>query len=580
MNKVKSWTTVSWLLVLALGILKELENRNVFIPLDQDKWMRFAFLRHAMQTDGFWGLLNYHFPRDGAPWGMDLNWTLPYDLWVVLTSYPLIWLGYTWTQALEATMPYQGPVMFVMTCLAIGHLMRAINPRGLSQVGVAVAITAPGVLMYALIGRVNHHTMTLLIVTLMLSFLVRTIRNPIRVHNLILGFLMAVACWQSMETLPGVLSVWGIFMLAICIRKRVAKNSIWFLISLLGFGLMIIAIDPSQEGTFSIAVDRYSGLHFFMFIMMALSILVTRGMWRLKQLTIKSRIVFMVLSCFLIFGLGGTLLFLNVNNAVDVKNPIMQTFVWNQVMENKSVFSVSGSTPLLIFPNIIALPVILWGLWSKRGKGIFWIYLVASLLLVSYIGIGITSIRLSAYSAMLSSVILALAFNRVLTSKKTAKLSLQILIVVLAYLVFVSGYNASQTSVVVENGSECFIGDKTAEIINNVLPQDAVVASDIWLTPLVLWKTHVRTYAGPYHRNRVGLIDLYTLMASTDDKTAQKILVKRQTKAILVCGDPANNFPQLFLPDSLQHRLVSGDIPAWLSEVKLDNIHERLFLLK
>lgn len=78
-----------WVPVLAAGLgMCVWRSLGMFMDgmtVDADSQTRLAFLRWCIQHGS---LESYHFLRDGAPGGMTIHWTLPYDLFAAAAAAP------------------------------------------------------------------------------------------------------------------------------------------------------------------------------------------------------------------------------------------------------------------------------------------------------------------------------------------------------------------------------------------------------------------------------------------------------------------------------------------------------------
>src|SRR5690606_3230390 len=85
------------------------------------------------------------------------------------------------------------------------------------------------------------------------------------------------------------------------------------------------------------------------------------------------------------------------------------------------------------------------------------------------------------------------------------------------------------------------------------------IAAFIDFGPELLYRTHHRILAGPYHRNGSGILAAYRLLTSADLEASRRIVDERQVNLILLCPPRDGYYFERGGEDSVYARLVRGD---------------------
>ena len=90
--------------------------------------------------------------------------------------------------------------------------------------------------------------------------------------------------------------------------------------------------------------------------------------------------------------------------------------------------------------------------------------------------------------------------------------------------------------------------------------------------PELLYRTKHTVLGTPYHRNREGIIDGHTVLASKNDETIKEIVERRKIDLLLICPHSQEEhayFVKEGEAGSLYQRLEEQHIPSWLYRLPL-----------
>ena len=97
--------------------------------------------------------------------------------------------------------------------------------------------------------------------------------------------------------------------------------------------------------------------------------------------------------------------------------------------------------------------------------------------------------------------------------------------------------------------------------------------------PEILFRTPHRVLAGPYHRNREGILDIIRVFNSPDGPEVRRVLTARDVRLILTCPEGDEGFLGRGGDRSIFWRLVADDPPSWARPVALPDSVGHGFLL-
>ena len=98
-----------------------------------------------------------------------------------------------------------------------------------------------------------------------------------------------------------------------------------------------------------------------------------------------------------------------------------------------------------------------------------------------------------------------------------------------------------------------------------------LIAAMIDHGPELVYRTKHSVLAGPYHRNRQGILDNFRIITAGDDAESRRLIGRRGVELILLC--PVASERKVFRSgttgSTLYLRLLEGDTPTWLRQVEL-----------
>lgn len=574
-------STPRWLLWLACGLLLALSLSVAMGPTrqgweDPDTYMRLAQLDESLPL---WHLPGGLFTRDNAPFGMHSHWSMPFNAVVALLSAPVAAL-HGWHAGLDAVQYVSGPLSLLAIAASVAWLCAALGLSACAPWSIALLAFNPSILGYGLVGRINHHLWTVAIGTAALAAALRMVRNPSRRTGVLAAAWIALAAWQSMETVPAVFAACGVIALGGAIR-RTGSALPTFAITLPLLAVLILVVDGPWPGFGSLATDRFSLFHASMLCGLSVSILLAHRAAGDGCLWIRAR-----------RGCSAAAAVMIVWAAIVVPasrsgsyEPAFDAYFWNQISEVSAVWVQEdplAAAPVALFPALPALVILGALCWRRRHRPQLVGLLTASAILAAHTLIGCMFLRASPYGAVLGAIVVGAAVRKgaarlLATSGENAPTR------VLGITLFAGTAITLLATLAISRDplvpGQCDIPPAVAETISAALPRNAIVAADIWLSPQVLWRTGLRTVAGPYHSNREGVAELGRFMMEPDGPATAAMVADRGIAAVLACGEAGYIHLPIFSEQSLARRLGSGDTPSWLKEVHLSGAVDLRFYL-
>lgn len=538
------------------------------LTTDVDSQMRMAFLEWA----GSHGTPRaYLFPRDGAPGGMLLHWTLPYDLMALALAAPAAAIE-GWHLALQHAALIAGPLSFVAECAATVALARAAGLGKAAPWALAVVAISPALTGYTGVGRMTHHGITAALGTMALASAISLCRRG-RVRDGAWAAAWAtLAAWESIELVPALLAAWAVVIAGVSLRRTKDRAFIAYAALLPILALMALLTDPDPKGILAPSVDRFSVYHIILFAVFGMGVSLAirfRGNGMALSRTARGFVAAAPLLVATLF-LGWKLIPPELGSDL-----IMNVYMHQSELELKPAW---GSPDLFVNamrPGVFIVVLTALGMLRKirRPQRLCW--LLAFLILGFEFWMGVRYARLAPYGAAVGAVLLGATLRRwacLATADRSGRRASAVFAVlaVLAIAALLPGADRSITAIAggrPDLSGTCVIGPRMAAQIQAALPPDAVVASDLWFSPELLERTTLRTVAGPFHRNVDGIHDVAGLFAGENDGFGHWLAGKRKVSALLACTLPIRANDDIYDDGSLERRLAAGKVPHWLEKV-------------
>lgn len=541
---------------------------------DVDSQMRIAFLEWSMRHGH---LRDYLFTRDGAPWGMLLHWTLPYDLLAVAVAAPFaIFQG--WHLALLHAADIAGPLSFLAECAAVAALCRAAGLGRATAWAIFVLASATSIVGYTGIGRLTHHGITATFGTMALASAISLCRRGRPRDGIIAACWMVLAAWESIEIIPALLVAWGVVMTGVALRPSKRDGFLVFGLALLPIAIGVLIVDPDPLGFFAASIDRFSAYHLVLFGVLALCVVAgvhyrARMPRFMRPLGGYGPVIWMgllsVVPLAAVVVLGGLLIPPSLSTDL-----IMHFYMHMSENELKPAWDSPALFNNAIRPGgfIFLILVFHWFRRIRTTQGVVW-FVVLMLIGAEFV-MGVRFARLVPYVVMSGSVVLGATLRRwtslILSDRRGSRTTIVlciILCVTIAYLVPMARASWATITGKQDLTDTCVIGPEMARQLQAILPPHAIVEADLWFSPEVLARTNLRTVAGPFHRNVSGIHDVALTFADGADFYARFAAAKRGVVALLACTLPIRSMDPVYDDKSLERRLAAGQVPDWLVKV-------------
>jgi len=553
--------------------------------VDNDTLMRLARIRYVLETHGWHGGF---FPRDNAPYGMVLHWSLLFDL-PILALAGLFSIFVPFATALSLAGAFTGPLLAYAVVGAAWWMGAPIlSRRGREFACLAVAL-CPTLLGYGEVGRANHHIALALMMVILAGLTIRIWRAPRPIRPGILGGVAAgLSTWLSFELVALGVAPTLLVLALLWVRDggRRLNQNLAFAAAFAIVETAALLIDPPYGGVAAFALDRLS-LPYVAFAWLV------AAMWGLMAVGARLGLLRSSgarLAAGLLLGLaaaGGLValypaILAGVNGQID---PVIQAELNAKVSETQP--ATIGVVQFLqsAYAGCLGAAAGLYLLWRhwRRGDRLGWAIVATAILALA--GLGVAHIRFSPYAAIGGAFLLAALIETIegtagaALARQARTLGLAIAIAVPFFAIYLPKGNngGADAAADADPAKGCSI-----HAVRGALSDPAwfgvasgIVATDVDSAPATLYWTPHRTLFGPYHRNGQGLRDLLALFRDTGDQDARAIARARGIDAVLVCAaHPQDMFMSkdggkaaagAKTDDTLFRRLVEGRPPAWLA---------------
>lgn len=556
------------IMVLAFNIYRQAPTLLSAEFKNPDSYTRLVLVRDWPTTTDY-----QYMPRDGAPDGSYLHWSMAHTWVMQHLAWGLQWLGVPSTQAL--LWAGGGLTLGSLLLLTIFCAMAIIQLGGrLAALATALAlVTSQGLMSYAQLLQITHHIFMLMPVAVAVWLIFSQKTNPMQANlrHFIAGLCLGAALWISPETMPLVAA-----MATIMAARRLQfsdSGHCWPLAA--GIGAITVTtwlIDPPPPGFSAWALDHISLAWLAWASVLAILLCLTDKLVAHRQRSLSASVFILALAAIL----GGSLWLFATPGALagpaGLLPPELKTLWWDHIKE------LQPATKFYQYLSWGGLPAIAGVLlmiqaWRQRC---LWQAVLACTALV-YAAMALWHLRMGAAASLAGALAwgIWLCGQPVFTSAEPNQLPAKAqyraaailfapVLILLLTLISIVIENKTDTDSH-SNKSGCKLAN-IADVLNKIPP--ATILITLNSAPQLQWLTHHRVIAGNYHHNTQGLLDFYHLWRSTgDDQDAQAIAKKRNITYLLACKNET-----VAKGDFLGSRAERGDHITWMeSPIRIEN---------
>ncbi len=550
----------------AAALLLRNDPGGLFI--DPDSYMRLARFR-----DGYPIFHGGFSPRDNAPYGAAVPWTMPMDGALVV----FYAIGRAFTDA-NGALYFAARVVSPFFCVTIGPIMffglRPFFSLRARVVIAGLAATAPKLLLFSFPGQADHHAM---IVWLSALFAVALIRylflDRARYgHAAAAGIAAAVALWTSPEEFVVVGTGLAALVLYRCMVARPRADRTWAKDLALGLAFVLTLtaawlVDAPYDGLWAREVDRLS-IVYVSFAWLFSAALLGLDAYLAKRAAFspsRNLIVGALLGaaaflCWIAIApdiLGGPL--------SQVDQALFESLV-DQNLEMQPLWRLnmaSAAAWICLLLIWIAFAVLIARTSGAERR----LWVACAVLAIPISALGIRYTRSLYFIEVLGSIPLGLVLaHRTRQYPKymgysAVALSTGVMLGAYGATLFLWAALTPSHQHGEAAGADCG-PERLSEAIAPIRDSDAIVMTELDFAPMALYLSpHLRTVSAGYIRNTQGVLDVLAFVGARDDEEARAILERRTAKFVLVCDrgeqSPAHVFNEHILRKT----------PAWLEQV-------------
>ena len=555
--------------------------------LGPDAYMRMVRVTELAQS---WQWFDGTIDRANAPYGDTLHWTRPFDLLLILLALPAgLFLGAE--QALEMAGMVVSPLLQLATALLLIWALRPVIRPAIWFLPAVALLLQPGALAYSMLGRVDHHTLLLLVFVAVAGFMLRALRN----HSdagaaLYAGVAAGFGIWLSVEFLLVVAACLASLGLPWLFgeRDRAAQNK-WYALGLSGMLLVALFVERPLVSLLEPSYDRVSCVQY----LLAVSIML---FWRMAESFENSGgrpSHFLGRAALAVVGVGAVALLLSSVFPLFLAGPMAGVDprilpIWlDRVLEMRPLVPTDrqslGRFILYLGGIVLITPFFLKALIESRRSERFFPLVFVAVACLLLTAAAVQHQRFAGYAETAFVFAFAVVLDRVL--KLTGQIGSDLLrgllrggftVVMLLGPVLIAGHLTANNAAVAgadDSPAGCTVSDVASFLKTDpywgAAPQTVLAFMDIG--PELLYRTQHRVIGTPYHRNGDGIFDGHRILATVDTATARTLVQQRGIDLVLLCQSPGERafYASADGEENLYRRLGAGNPPDWLAPVEL-----------
>ena len=549
--------------------------------VDPDSYLRMVRVLDLREGSPWYEDLTQRF---AAPEGLVIQWTRPLDILILLPGLALEKLGGLAPRdaGLIAGIAIS-PVMHLGAALAAAWGAQAIWPGRAAWYAVLLMVGAPSAATYSALGRPDHHSLNILLLTMGLGAALRAVKPGGGARAAAwAGAAFGTALWvgpEAMIVVAPVLVALGLVVLIAEDGRSMARQGRRLCLGMAGIFVLAILVEHTPAEWLVAEYDRLS-VQQLAFALLAAAVFAvaawTGDMSRGRRIVIGGIATALALAL-LVLVFPGTLrgplanadpAYLRLLHPSIQENLPLPPFGPGHVLDAANY--VGGAIVAGLLAVVLAMPG-----GRRDGTWPAGLLLLVTMVtgLVATIGARRFGMDLAPPAAIAGAGLVGLLLNatwpRAMLPRATLALVLLVGTLGLPFLGLLSGRVAAAGVTAAGAGPRC---DWTAmgrwlgaerPLVGLRGPAPLLMASDIFEGPELVWRTPYRVVATPHHRAGGAIADSFALFTATDEGVALAILRRRQVDLVLACSAAAP------APDSLAARIAKGDAPGWLRPIPL-----------
>lgn len=580
-------------------------------PLDREWFVGADTYMRMVRVQDWWAGGDWYTSvsaRSNWPMGETLHWTRPLDIALIALAAPF-WPFIGFHKALFYAGLVVSPVAATLALWALAWGTRYIlDVRG-QVIMLLLFVFQPLTRYYFMAARPDHHALILLAFTVCLALLLRHASAPEHHRSAIknapawAGIATAFGLWVSVESLTTELLALAALGLAWLITGQVRWLDALRRFTFAGALALVVflAVErPPTEWLNSEEFDRLSTVQVMLLMLIALGV---ELMWRTQAQAQINRAVRVALAVFaatlaatLMWGMYPAFFKGPFGAAMD---PRLADLWLGKIQELQPLFGANWKNAVegtYIIGPIAWLAVWLLGRLKTASAQKFFDPVALVLLLVGllYVPLTVYQVRWGAYLGVGVAVAWAAVVQRVLDWRGGPRIGPEpgtpvlrtpaVVGVVMAHAFVGMVLAMAQPEETAKPATACKWRDLSPVLstppFGGGAPQ--VLLSHIHQGSEILYRTPHRVIGSPYHRNTEGILDNYTILATTVADKAHEILLRRGVDFIVLCTDSPEERHFLKIEgDTLTRQIVDGRAPDWMQKMPLpDGLEEHFRIFR
>jgi hypothetical protein len=549
--------------------------------VDSDAYMHLLRAQQLYETGRWYDAVS---PRSNAPYGELMHWTRPFDLLLLAGG----WLGAVFTDFRSALFGWGLIISPVLQALAVIVLYWGTRPY-LSRPGFLLAAllfaAQPHIELNFLFGRPDHHGLQLLLLTVVLSALLRHFADPGR-GGLVAaaGVATGVSMWVTVEALLVVFIVGaGLGLAWLKSGGRDARDLVVYMVALLATMTLALAIEHPPAEWLAVEYDRLSLVQWMLAAALVVAgVIVASGDRYCRRVGARALLAgaaALIPAAVMAFGFprffGGP--FVEMDPAL---GPAwMDTLADAQPLLPTSA-SLAAQFFMLLGPVLICVPYLLYRL--ARSNPATW---RADLLLLVGVLVYTAEGLYHARAAGFAQLLLVLPWTCLLIALWRADWRLPVggvrlpvrgpacMVALLGHLIVAAIFVSLPAADPAEARQAACPWPALIDHLNAARPNGGMgilLTPDLYRGPEILYRTPYAIVGTPYHRNEAGILDSYNFFKAADPADAQAIAERRGIGLVLLCRPARVIREEDPKPaQTLADRLARDRPPAWLEPLAL-----------
>jgi hypothetical protein len=503
------------------------------------------------------------------PFGEILHITRPFDIIWILCTLPFINI-LSLKEAIFIGGGITAPILGIFTALALGYGLKRNFNIFIALLGIFLFLNNPHAQTIYNFIIADHHPLITTLGVLSISIIMCWFKKRQNYYLIRLSLVLSI---MSLCAVDGILFSFLIilFFIYLYVFKNVSITYAYKIIKYYTiFSIILLLLNPPYHGYFHVDTGRLSILHITTFILSSIALYIIEH-YHIHTKRLKITSLFLAFSSICLI----TILIFGKQALISPLNEELKTIFINRIFQNYSITKTQLHhifiSALIPFTSILLNIFMLLRKQSQHNRLLILnLFIGLPLFLLNFYAIRFEYFNLLytiiPFLCLIDDIYKKSNFHR----QNKGRFPLSIYILILGYLIL--QITSSFPLLLQEMPPKTDYLNEN--LLKNIEKTKGTILTDIFLSPIYVYKCDVNTVSTPYHSNTEGIIDGHKILYSTNDFDIISLLLKHQITQIVLFENYDKSYYNMNEQNKhkLYYRILKDErLPPYLEKIPSNN---------